>query len=69
MAGFGDILEKLEKTDPLYNCHHDTYSKLKTFGTVVATAVVTAGLIYYVVPRLNPGWHPPFGYSPTSKGT
>jgi len=51
--GVGD-LEKFEKSeDPLYKCHHDTYTKLQTFGTVVATAVITAGIVTYVVPWLR----------------
>jgi hypothetical protein len=52
VAGFGvgktieEVTEELEKSDPCAACHHDTYSKLKTFGTIIATAVVTAGVLY-----------------------
>ncbi len=43
--GVGDILEKFEKSeDPLYECHHDTYTKLQTFGAVVVGMVLGAGL-------------------------
>ncbi len=51
MAGFGvaapsieEVTEELEKSDPCYACHHDTYSKLRTFGTAVAGAALGAAL-------------------------
>jgi hypothetical protein len=55
VAGFGvgDVLEEMEKSDPLYECHHDTYVKLKTFGTAILASAVTAGVIVYVVPWLR----------------
>jgi hypothetical protein len=49
-AGFGvgltpnEALEELEKSDPCRACHHDAYTKLKTFGSVLAGMVVGAGL-------------------------
>jgi hypothetical protein len=54
VVGFGvgdDILDRFAKSeDPLYDCHHDTYTKLQTFGTVIVTAAVTAGIIFIGVP-------------------
>ena len=58
VVGFGDdLVEKFERSeDPLYTCHHDTYTKLQTFGTVVATAVVTTGVVLYIVPWMRSEW-------------
>lgn len=50
-VGFSDEFEKAN--DPLYECHHDTYVTLKVLGAVIVTAAATAGVIYYVVPRLT----------------
>jgi hypothetical protein len=44
----GETIEEataeLEKSDPCAACHHDTYSKLKTFGTMVVGMALGAGL-------------------------
>lgn len=56
MAGFGvgNFAEDVErKYDSLYECHNDKVVKLKVFGAVVATALVTAGTILYVVPFMK----------------
>ena len=56
MVGFGvgDFAEDIErKYDPLYGCHNDKTVGLKVFGAVVATALVTAGTILYVVPFIK----------------
>ena len=53
VAGFGvgfDPDEFEKANDPLYDCHHDTYVKLKVLGAAIVTAAATAGVIYYVVP-------------------
>ena len=52
VPGFGVGFNE-EKLDPLYECHHDTYVTLKVLGAVIVTAAATAGVIYYVVPRLT----------------
>lgn len=51
VAGFGlgapsiaEVTDELEKSDPCYACHHDAYSKLRTFGTAVAGAALGAAL-------------------------
>jgi hypothetical protein len=52
MTGFGvgDISrDEIERAlDPLYNCHHDTYSKLQTAGAVIVSVVITAGVFYFL---------------------
>jgi hypothetical protein len=50
VPGFGvgltieEATAELEKSDPCAACHHDTYSKLRTFGAVVAGMGIGAGL-------------------------
>ena len=52
--GIGNFAEDVErKYDPLYGCHSDKTVGLKVFGAVVATALVTAGTILYVVPFMK----------------
>lgn len=56
VTGFGvsDFVEEVEREyDPLYACHNDKVVKLKMFGAVVGTALVTAGTILYVVPFMK----------------
>jgi hypothetical protein len=62
--GVGDAVEEFEKSqDPLYDCHHDTYTKLKTIGTAVVATAVTAGAILYAIPWLkSSGLHLPHMY-------
>jgi hypothetical protein len=63
--GIGDAIENFEKSqDPLYDCHHDTYMKLKTIGTAVVATAVTAGAILYAIPWLkSSGLHLPHMYN------
>lgn len=56
VTGFGvadSALDEFEKSqDPLYECHHDSYVKLKLFGTAIAASIVTAGAVYLLKKRL-----------------
>jgi hypothetical protein len=57
VAGFGvglDIEEVTKKLDPLYECHNDTYSKLTKVGYAVAGGVTMLGILYIVIPWLDP---------------
>lgn len=60
VVGFGvgdvSIEEVLKNTDPLYACHNDTYTKLKTVGTVVATAAITAGVVMWLSSPIRSGY-------------
>jgi hypothetical protein len=48
-VGFGDIVDRLERSqDPLYECHHDQYVRLKILGTAVVSSAVTAGVLYLI---------------------
>jgi hypothetical protein len=52
--GSGDFFEEVgKKYDPLYACHNDEFVKLKVWGAVVATSLVTAGVILYVAPWMR----------------
>jgi hypothetical protein len=56
VAGFGvglDLDEIANRYDPLYKCHNDKIVKLKVVGAVVATALVTAGTILYILPLMK----------------
>jgi hypothetical protein len=50
VVGFGigrtieEVTAELEKSNPCAACHHDAYSKLRTFGAVVAGMGIGAGL-------------------------
>jgi hypothetical protein len=49
VAGFGisDPIDEFEKShDPLYDCHHDMYVRLKVIGAAIASSAATLGVLY-----------------------